>query len=340
MIAGSKAYGTSHSGSDTDEKGVFLLPKESMLAYNKPPIQVDSLKNDITFYSVYRFLELLSTANPNMLDLLFPPEDCILIKTNVYDKILAKRHLFITKQAYFSHAKYSQSQIYKAKGVNKRVNNPFSETPPSHKDFCYWLPLKERNGFETRPIKVDELFLSRHHVSKIECGTHLYRLYDYGDSAQGIFKSEALTPVSIPMEDEKTRFNGILIYNEDAFKKTKTEWKQYWEWKRNRNEERWVSQENGERNWDQKNMAHCIRLLYSAKSIFENGEPIIRLEGEKLQVVRDIRFTNKYDYDYIINLADQLLAECEELKNKSNLPEKMTEEQLEEIIEDIYGELC
>ena len=56
---------------------------------------------------------------------------------------------------------------------------------------------------------------------------------------------------------------------------------------------------------------HTFRLLYSALNIMENGEPLVRFAGEKLQELRDIR-AGRFGYDELVAkaeaLADRLVA--------------------------------
>ena len=65
-ISGSKAYGLDTPESDTDIKGVFLLPKEEFYGLNYIP-QIANESNDIVFYEFRRFMELLAVNNPNIL---------------------------------------------------------------------------------------------------------------------------------------------------------------------------------------------------------------------------------------------------------------------------------
>lgn len=85
-ISGSKAYGLALPTSDTDIKGVFILPKKNYygLTYTE---QVNNESNDIVFYELKRFVDLLIKNNPNLLDLISAPEDCILYKDPVMDLI-------------------------------------------------------------------------------------------------------------------------------------------------------------------------------------------------------------------------------------------------------------
>ena len=78
-ISGSKAYGLDTPSSDTDIKGVFLLPKKDFYGLEYTP-QVSNSTNDIVYYELGRYMELLSLNNPNILELLNTPESAIIYK--------------------------------------------------------------------------------------------------------------------------------------------------------------------------------------------------------------------------------------------------------------------
>ena len=77
-IVGSRAYGTANAQSDTDTRGIFVVPSMEYVRLVPPPKQVSDERNDRTYYSLVRFCELMSEANPTTMEMLFLPEDCIL----------------------------------------------------------------------------------------------------------------------------------------------------------------------------------------------------------------------------------------------------------------------
>ena len=69
-ISGSKAYGLDTPSSDTDIKGVFILPKKDYYGLTYIP-QINNETNDIVFYELGRFMELLLLNNHILLVLYF-----------------------------------------------------------------------------------------------------------------------------------------------------------------------------------------------------------------------------------------------------------------------------
>ena len=114
-ISGSKAYGLDTATSDTDIKGVFLLPKEDFYGLNYIP-QVSNETNDIVYYELGRYFELLLLNNPNILELLSTPENKILYKHPFLNAINAE--MFLSKLCFNTFGQFAISQIKKAKGLN------------------------------------------------------------------------------------------------------------------------------------------------------------------------------------------------------------------------------
>src|ERR1700734_115001 len=95
-IVGSQSYGTSIPTSDIDIKGVYIQPIKDILTF-KYKEQIDKGKDEC-YYEVRRFLQLLSTANPSMLELLHSPEECILLDSTKFGLIRKNKQKFITKK--------------------------------------------------------------------------------------------------------------------------------------------------------------------------------------------------------------------------------------------------
>jgi len=137
VVRGSHAYGTNVPTSDTDYAGVFIQSEDDILGLNyKEQINDDS--DDTVIYELRRFLGLLGSNNPTVLELLNTPEDCIIYKDPVFDLILENREKFITKICANSFGGYAKQQISKAKGQDKKQNwEKDKVTRKDILDFCY-----------------------------------------------------------------------------------------------------------------------------------------------------------------------------------------------------------
>ncbi len=334
-VWGSHAYGTSTPESDRDMIGVFVLEKKQYLALETPPIQVADEHSDIRYYSLRNYCELAARANPNILDSLFLPEDCRMTVTPYWQTLSANRSLFVSKLAARTYCDYALAQIKKAKGCNKRVRNPMPEEPPQAEDFCRFIP-PHTGGMPGRPVSLQDagIDLARCHAAAVEYSSELFRLYDYGVSARGVFRNGNLCMESIPKEDENTRFLGLLIFNRHAFEQAKVKHHQYWDWKCNRNEARWRSEETGELDYNAKNLMHTFRLLYSGLNIMRHGEPLVRVGAtmrDELLVIRN----GKFDYEELVTRAELLAQELDSLKKHSPLPEQADPERVDQLLLEI-----
>jgi hypothetical protein len=121
VVRGSHAYGTNVETSDTDYAGVFIQSQEDIFGFNYKE-QINDDKNDTVIYEIKRFLQLLASNNPTVLELLNTPKDCIIYKDPIFDLILDNREKFITKICAKSFGGYGKMQIQKAKGQNKKQN--------------------------------------------------------------------------------------------------------------------------------------------------------------------------------------------------------------------------
>ena len=187
-IVGSRAYGTNISTSDTDIKGVYILPIDNIIGNNYIE-QVNDEKNDIVYYEIRRFLELLQSNNPTLLELLSLPDDCILYKHPIFDEVLNNKDKFITKGCKNSFGGMSVQQIQKAKGQNKKQNwEKDKVTRKDVLDFVYviedeksipWKVWNETKGYEER-------FCG---VCNVPNARDVYAVY-YDDEARSLFSTK------------------------------------------------------------------------------------------------------------------------------------------------------
>jgi predicted nucleotidyltransferase len=335
-IAGSRAYGTTTNTSDEDIRGIFGVRADAYLDLVRPADQVSDERGNVVYYSLRRVVELLAQANPNILELLFMPADCVLKTSPEIQMLVERRHLFISKQCADTHAGYAMSQIKKAKGQNKWVNNPKPVDPPRKEDFCFVIPWAASSATPARPVSLNATGwrLEEYHAARLEHARDTYRLYRYGDEARGVFRGDVIACESIPQADESERFAGLLLYNETAWKQALVDHQNYWSWRRERNDARWQQQERGELDFDAKNMMHTVRLLLSGRSLMESGQPIVRFEGEQLALLMSIR-EGRLAFDEIMTIAQDILADCERLKASADLPEVCDAESASELLQAI-----
>jgi len=337
-LSGSHSYGLNTPASDEDYKGIFIFPASAYLSLEAPVSQVSDEKNDVVYYSLLRFFELALNANPNIIELLFMPEDCIRKTTPFYTELQDSRSLFITKQAYESHVGYAHAQIKKARGQNKWVNNPQPKIRPKREDFCWYIDTKNTasDGMPLRPkLLVDAgIELSHCHAAALEHTTGMYRIYYYGSEAKGVFRGGSVVCESIPIDDEHKHFIGLLSDNEPAYDRAVRDHRNYWDWRDNRNEKRWEAQEEGLMDYDAKNMMHTFRLLLSGESMLQEGVPMVRFEGQSKQFLLDVR-NGKFSYEELIQQAESKVHALGELCDRCELPQQANQSKVDSLLKEI-----
>ena len=322
-ISGSKAYGTNLPTSDTDIKGVFVLPEEEYLGLQYVE-QLNNESNDIVYYELKRFIELLNRNNPNLLEMLNAPEDCILYKHPLFDQI--KPDLFLSKLCKETFAGYAISQIHKARGLNKKILNPVEPRRKDVLDFCYITSgadaIAAKDWFVTQGMQQEYCGLVN-----VPHMRNVYALYYDAQAAttqeqerigfKGIYRKEASNDVALSSVPKGMLPLTYLYFNKDGYSTYCKDYKEYWEWVDKRNDERYANTMQHGKNYDAKNMMHTIRLLEMASEIALQGKVIVRRPNRDflLQIRR-----GEFSYEELVEMAEEKTRQMEELYKQSLLP--------------------
>jgi predicted nucleotidyltransferase len=322
-IVGSQSYGTSIPTSDIDIKGVYIQDEAEILGFGyKEQLNVTK---DETYYEIRRFLELLETANPTVLELLFSPDECVLVKEPEFQILIDNRDKFLTKKCLHSFGGYAVAQIKKARGLNKKMNWEKEKiTRKTPLDFIYGYD----NG-KTFPIKD---WLDRNNYVQENCGliglNHFrdcYALYYDESGAIGfrglaVEESNDIRLSSIPKEIDSKM---IIFYNKDGYSMHCKDYKQYQEWLDNRNTQRYVDIDGHNQQIDGKNLLHCRRLLDTAIEIAKEG--VLRVKRPNADYLLKIR-KGEVDLDTIINEAEKDIKILDEAYKVCTLPQQSDRE--------------
>ena len=318
-VSGSRAYGTDLPHSDTDLKGVFVLPEKEFFGLTYIP-QITNETNDEVFYELRRFVELLLKNNPTVLELLGTPADCIIYQHPLFAEFKATD--FLSKLCRQSFAEYAVAQIRKAQGLNKKINHP---EPPGRKsvlDFCYVTV-----GTGAQPVVT---WLVRQGIDAEQCGlanvphlTDLYALFVDRSLARtlgyrGLVRhpetSQDVQLSAVPKGEEPVAY---LSFNRNGYGVYCRAFREYWEWTEKRNKERYENTIQHGKNYDAKNMLHVFRLLQMAEEIALTGEIHVRRANREF-LLRIRR--GEFAYTELIAEADQLVARVEAAFAGSTLP--------------------
>lgn len=328
-ISGSRAYGLHTPQSDTDLKGVFVLPKQKFygLEYTE---QTNNETNDEVYYELKRFVDLLVKNNPNILELLNTPADCVRQRHPVMD--LLKPELFLSKLCRQTFAGYAQSQIKKAKGLNKKIVNPVDKERKSIVDFCYvihqqgsialpaWL---EKKGF----VQEDCGLVNIAHMREIYALFHNCQLSE--GYLKGISSGMDANDVSLSSVEKGIEPLGILSFNKDGYSKYCKDYREYWDWVEKRNEVRYENTIDHGKNYDAKNMMHTFRLLNMAEEIASEG--VVNVRRHDRDFLLKIR-SGAFSYEELVEVANEKIMQIDQLYERSSLPEEPDIAKAEEIL--------
>ncbi|WP_165070957.1 nucleotidyltransferase domain-containing protein [Paludisphaera rhizosphaerae] len=136
-IMGSVAYGVSSDTSDVDVYGWAIPPKDDVFphlrgeipGFGKPFKRFEVFQEhhiadrdalggrgrtyDVTIFGIVRFFDLAMQNNPNVLDSLFTPVNCVLHSTRVGEMVRENRRVFLHKGAWAKFKGYAYSQLHK-----------------------------------------------------------------------------------------------------------------------------------------------------------------------------------------------------------------------------------
>jgi predicted nucleotidyltransferase len=137
-IMGSIAYGVATDDSDWDVYGFCIPPKDDVFPhlrgeitgfgrqmsrfeqYQEQHIILNGREYDLSIYSIVRFFHLAMENNPNMVDALYTPANCVLHITKVGQMVRDNRDMFLHKGYYHKARGYAFSQL-------ARINRPGAE---------------------------------------------------------------------------------------------------------------------------------------------------------------------------------------------------------------------
>ncbi len=334
VISGSRAYGTSTPESDTDIKGVFIAPRDVWMGWPRSA-QINNASNDIVFYELGRYAELLAKNNPNLLEMLFTPEDCIVRRHPCMDRFTPA--LFLSRLCFDAFAGYAGTQIRKARGLNKKIVKPQPAARRSAMDFCYVLEGQGSVGLAP--------WLAARGWRQHDCGLaavpharDLYSLYhDPGGAAgyRGLWTNLENTEIRVSRIPHDALPDAWMSFNQDGFKTHCREWREYHEWLGCRNEARYEGTMRHGQGYDAKNLMHTFRLLDSAEEIARHGRLTVRTPNrEWLLRVK----AGEFAYDDLLTQAEARLTRIRDLFAESALPERPDAELIERTLISIRRE--
>jgi hypothetical protein len=345
-IVGSQSYGTSTASSDIDYKGVYMQSVDELISFGYKD-QYEVTKDEV-YYELRRFVDLLSSAKPTVLELLYSPEDCIVKSSPEFELLRSHRDKFLTKKCLMSFGSYAVAQIKKARGLDKKMNYEKDRmTRKDVLDFCYVLDgdnngsisFKEYLKREKRSQEHFGLSKLNHfrdcylmfydHLAEMKSSNPKFSGSGYGFRGVVYEDSNDVHLSDIPIYAVR---EGVLYFNKDGYSMHCKDYNDYEVWLKNRSVSRFVDVKGHGQQIDGKNMLHCRRLLDMAMEIARDG--VINVRRPNADYLLSIR-KGKVKLEDIIDQAEEDLKGLDLLFANSGLPDDCDREFSNKLLLDI-----
>lgn len=119
-LGGSHAYGMDKEGSDLDVRGIALNSKKDVLLGTDFE-QVVNVDTDTTIYSFNKMIQLLTSNNPNTVEILGCKPEHYLRLSNIGKELLENRKMFLSKICIHTFGGYAGSQLRRMENKAARL---------------------------------------------------------------------------------------------------------------------------------------------------------------------------------------------------------------------------
>ena len=315
-IYGSKLYGTDGPASDTDIRGVFIPTKEDLLLDRAP--QHYNFKNseaDESYLSLHYFLRLLTQGETNCLDMFFSytNKEALMSTSKEYEELIDNKDKLITSNVtkYLGYCK-AQALKYSLKGdriqnyealmqLISKCKNPSGVTLETELRYqCILGPgASYAMGDPEDYLKNNTHIGRRFKINKSPLGDHAYLLL-CDNKERYLMVSGHLFALNANLNTTKDSINKCLAsYGKRAIN---------------------AAEDNGA---DYKALSHALRVAYQAEELLTTGAVTFPLQGEKLDMVRAIKFKQTtLTYDQIVERIETKIRLIEHLLTTTKLPAK------------------
>lgn len=128
VLFGSNAHGTDNPKSDEDWRGVFQLPNSAFLGLTAPKTTHEE-KPDQVYHEIGHYMRLLLKGNPNIVGMLFAPDDCISQSSWVWETLLQHRRRFLTRRMASAYRGWLFGEMMKAEKQDRFPSKRLAHVP-------------------------------------------------------------------------------------------------------------------------------------------------------------------------------------------------------------------
>lgn len=348
-IVGSQAYGTNNEFSDLDYAGVMIPGKEYFLGLKRVDQFSDYDDVDKTIYDIRKALTLVADNNPNMLDMLYTPERCIVKTSKYWNKILENKQLFLSKRIRYSFSGYAIAQLNRIKTHRKFLLNP-PKFEPKRSDFG----LTETPMFPTSQIKAVcqaalEVIIESEREFFVAELDRIYGDYVVPLFSKYIVPEERILAIEWLQQGIKSQLNAFsslghqyikdeyvdVVHRELQYFNAAQEWKQYQDWKKSRNPRR--ADLEAKFGYDTKHSMHLVRLLRMGKEGLQTGMLNVdrtNIDADELKEIRN----GSWSFEKVEEYALQQDKDLAELYLTCSLPKSPDREKISDLCVELVNE--
>jgi predicted nucleotidyltransferase len=334
--SGSHAYGLNSENSDLDYKGICIAPKRFYITFKTfeqkdkgwgVESTEDSLfpqldNSDTVVYDIRRYLALLQSQNPNILEMLWQdPEDYIFL-TDLSKTLIGNKKKLLSRRISGTFIQYARAQIKKMETHRKWLLNPPTKRP-EWEDYGVSTSCLTSTQIEAF---IEYLYLLiKDRIEYYQPSIDLYQILNEKVDWKGVLKQSVLPEECIEMTQQITRASEdymSLLRSSQQYRADLKRWSNYQDWLVNRN----VKRSEIERicGYDGKNASHCVRLMKMAIEGLRTGELLVnRKKAGDANLLLDIKL-GRLSYEEVHNMVNKLFTEAEyTLHNECVLPDRI-----------------
>lgn len=298
-LGGSHAYGTNIETSDVDIRGCALNAKDEILT-NKNFEQFVNEDTDTTIYSFNKLISLLTSVNPNTIEMLGCHPDHYIYLSPIGRELLDNRHLFLSKKCIHSFGGYANAQL-------RRLDNKAARLVSQSQQEQHILNSIENASYTFK----EQYFAYDDDAIKLYIDKSEQEEYD-----TEIFMDVHLT--HYPLRDYKGMWSVMNNVVKDYAKLGK----------RNQN-----AIEHGKL---AKHMMHLVRLYLMCFDILDRGEIVTYREKDHdfLMDIRNGKYLddNRQPTKEFFDIVDDLEARLDRAKATTDLPDNPDYNKINEFV--------
>ncbi len=364
-LAGSRSYGTDHPLSDTDYKGVLVVPEDIVLSPFRSFEQVQwkgdgetgraseidgvvEADEEGTIFGLQKFINLCASCNPNVIELLFVDEKHLVHCTSEGHLLRENRDIFLSQRALKTFTGYALSQLKRIKTHKHWIDNPPKKVPTREE---YGLPKEkvirpdqlnaaiafiERNTNELAPWLLEQD--NQHKGAFWEGIGNLFSLLLQESDIERTFEPDSWMDIRTIGQEKVAQSLGFdanfmeYLRKEKQYAQNRQHYKQFQSWQRNRNPAR--AELEARYGYDCKHAMHLVRLLRMGEEVLTRGSfDVYRPDREELKEIRN----GSWPYEKLIEWADERVQSLYSLvrDGKSVVPEQPDRDKIEQLAVEI-----